>query len=384
MPDEASPAVPSTPEELALNAGRMVARLHFLNLNEGIARENSRHRLDCLSKIEETLISLFPSSRGGKPRKLAERLRETSGFFLDQNFCEEYLDRIETECRSRDPNVDLLGRALALIVPDESADLLKSLHKACSRRRSLRAWIRLGVCLEEGLCPPDATSAFLKFRWSREHGPMPAEWLGTSVPGIQKLEFDAFVRAVSPGVLPIKDLWINEVTEQLRNVDSLVDPASLAGMKDVLGSERVAFLNDFVKQVVQDFRRRTLQVAKVKVAKVVQVAKVIVRRGDLKWVHDAGETPPEEFPAGPLIGTKTELGIAIRMPNKLPPKQEKSYRGDLKRAASAKTPRIWLRRSMTNDQFEASFRDLKALHDAQEQLKSFPKRRKTIAEDTRR
>lgn len=370
MPDEASPAVSSIPEELALTAGRLVARLHFLSLNEGIGGAGSRPRLDCLREFEKTMISLFQSSSGGKPRKLATHFREAGGLFLDEDFREEFLDRIETARCSHDPNLDAIARELAMIVSDQATVLLKSLHKACSRRQSLCAWIRLGVCLEEGLCPPDATSARLKIRWSQEHGPMPAEWKGTFVPGLSRNDFDLFVRAASPGELPIKDLWIYEVTEQLRGIESQVDPASLDDMQGLVESDRVTFLDTFIAQVVQDFRSRAFPKVRAK-----------SQRDDPHWIHVAGEDPPADFLFGPIAGTKTQLGLAFRTSG-----SEVGCRQDLNHfetVGAGKRPRCWIRR-VHKRRLEAFFRNQRDFEDAQRNLELAPTRNRPKRKEAKR
>ncbi len=66
--------------------------------------------------------------------------------------------------------------------------------------------------------------------------------------------------------------------------------------------------------------------------------------------------------------------------NKKPPKQDKSYIGDLKRAATAKNPRIWIRRAITDDLLEAYFLDWDTLNTAERRHQLFPDRKSVVAE----
>lgn len=95
------------------------------------------------------------------------------------------------------------------------------------------------------------------------------------------------------------------------------------------------------------------------------------------WIHDAGDKPPNEFGAGPLVGSLTQLGFAVRPVNKPAPREDKSYRGDLSRAAKARgKPMIWVRRCVTDDQYQAFFRETSSFRIAELRLLSFDSRPK--------
>ncbi len=97
--------------------------------------------------------------------------------------------------------------------------------------------------------------------------------------------------------------------------------------------------------------------------------------GDADWIRDAGQSPPTDYAWGPLTGTKTHLGFAVREPTRPVPNQDKQLRNDLMRAAQAKNPRVWLRWSMTAKQLDCYFRTPEWLHKAQEQFDGFPNRK---------
>ncbi len=93
------------------------------------------------------------------------------------------------------------------------------------------------------------------------------------------------------------------------------------------------------------------------------------------WLHDAGSEPPQEFYCDKwLTSTQTKIGFAIRHVNLKPVKTERALRDYLKNAASAKSPRVWCRATLTAD-IDIFFRDPKSLHDAEARLKEYPQRK---------
>ena len=334
-----------------------------------IGLAGSQPRCDCLREIEEVLITLIPDSQGGAPRNLASRFRKSGSFFRDENLHEDFLDRVETCCCTKDLDADSLGSELARIIPGEADDLLKSTLTALQTRQSLHAWIRMGSCLEKGLCPTENPSAFIKIRLADEQGPELSIWKTVKLPGTPILEHEVLFRRFDPGELPINELWIKEIDACLRQIDSRLETVAINGVGELFGSSRIAALEDFANQVIEGFRKQQKVIAKA-VTDPKQT-----RDAEESCLNDPSIEPPAEYQFGPLTGNKTEMGYAIRSPQKRDPNHDLSFRNDLKRAVAAKKPRIWIRWNTTKDALEVYFRDQKAFDDAKSKLPSFPERR---------
>src|SRR4029077_1923881 len=96
------------------------------------------------------------------------------------------------------------------------------------------------------------------------------------------------------------------------------------------------------------------------------------------WIHELDEEPPRKFchdnqPCGPVVGTREQLGYAVRhAPKKMA--SSPALRVSLQKAATGLDPRVWLRKTFTRA-LEAFFRSPDASRLASADVKKYAEER---------
>lgn len=108
-----------------------------------------------------------------------------------------------------------------------------------------------------------------------------------------------------------------------------------------------------------------------------------LRKVDKSWLHDIDAEPPDGFDKEPVSGTQAELGFVVR-PSIRQPKTTKTYLDDLKKAATQKSPKIWVRRTTNRICIEAFFRDPEKTSEAKKRLLKYHDSEPTVVDDNSR
>ncbi|MFM9962408.1 MAG: hypothetical protein ACKV2Q_14440 [Planctomycetaceae bacterium] len=90
-----------------------------------------------------------------------------------------------------------------------------------------------------------------------------------------------------------------------------------------------------------------------------------------EWLHDADAEPPPEYRYGPLVGTREQLGFAVRPKSPDPVDSKNAHRNYLKAKATGHSPRIWVKKTFAKP-VEVYFRDENPWRSANQRLETWP------------